>query len=156
LEYIDEGNGIDPPGAAELFQIPERNPHAGEILLNVELVGLCGSDLNSYLRVVGHEIATTVLQGNSQFRPGTRVTVSPYTSCASYRRGRPNACQFNQNALSEDFRELPDLLATGSFSTNRVITSVVSLEETTRALAPVGRQSRKYHEGHGRYLDDGN
>jgi threonine dehydrogenase-like Zn-dependent dehydrogenase len=71
-------------------------------------VGLCGSDLNSYRgmnplvsypRVIGHEIAATVLQGNSEFAPGTQVTVSPYTSCgrcASCRSGRPNACQFNQ------------------------------------------------------------
>ena len=96
------------PGEVKVLQIPEPIPQDEDILLKVELVGLCGSDLNSYRgmnplvsypRVIGHEIAATVLQGNSEFAPGTQVNVSPYTSCgrcASCRRGRPNACQFNQ------------------------------------------------------------
>jgi threonine dehydrogenase-like Zn-dependent dehydrogenase len=72
------------------------------------MVGLCGSDLNSfrgrnplvsYPRVLGHEIAATVLEGNAEIAAGTRVTVSPYTSCGicpSCRRGRENACRDNQ------------------------------------------------------------
>jgi threonine dehydrogenase-like Zn-dependent dehydrogenase len=53
----------------------------------------------SYPRVLGHEIAATVLKGSVSVPEGTRVTVSPYTNCghcASCRRGRPNACQNNQ------------------------------------------------------------
>ena len=72
------------------------------------MVGLCGTDLNSfrgknplvtYPRIIGHEIAATVIEGSSAIPPGTRVTVSPYTSCgscASCLRGRFNACQGNQ------------------------------------------------------------
>jgi threonine dehydrogenase-like Zn-dependent dehydrogenase len=72
------------------------------------MVGLCGSDLNSfrganplvtYPRIIGHEIGATVLQGSASLTAGTKVTVSPYTHCgccASCRRGRVNACQFNQ------------------------------------------------------------
>jgi threonine dehydrogenase-like Zn-dependent dehydrogenase len=74
------------------------------------MVGLCGSDLNSYRgknpmvrfpRIPGHEIAATVLRSNSDadVKAGTNVTLSPYTSCgkcAACLRQRPNACQFNE------------------------------------------------------------
>jgi threonine dehydrogenase-like Zn-dependent dehydrogenase len=75
------------------------------------MVGFCGSDLNSfrglnplvsYPRVLGHEVSAKVLQpgeGESELSVGTDVAVSPYTSCgkcAACRRGRSNACQFNQ------------------------------------------------------------
>jgi threonine dehydrogenase-like Zn-dependent dehydrogenase len=52
-----------------------------------------------YPRIIGHEIAATVIEGSSVIPPGTHVTVSPYTSCgscASCLRGRFNACQGNQ------------------------------------------------------------
>jgi len=72
------------------------------------MVGLCGSDLNSFRglnplvsfpRIPGHEVCATVMQGNISLPAGTDVAVSPYTSCgecASCRRGRTNACQFNR------------------------------------------------------------
>jgi len=80
-------------------------------LLKVKLVGMCGSDLNTfrgknplvtYPRILGHEIAATVVEApdsENKLPVGTNVTVSPYTSCgkcASCLRGRPNACQFNE------------------------------------------------------------
>ncbi len=96
-------------GSVEITEIHEPVRKPGEVLLNVEMVGLCGTDLNSfrgrnplvtYPRVLGHEIAATVLEGgDSELTPGTRVTVSPYTSCGvcpSCRRGRENACRDNQ------------------------------------------------------------
>jgi 2-desacetyl-2-hydroxyethyl bacteriochlorophyllide A dehydrogenase len=103
---------LEGPGKAVLKRIEApRNVGADEILLQVRMVGLCGSDLNSYRgrnpmvsypRILGHEIAATVADLNPkhpEWQPGTRVTLSPYTNCgkcASCLRGRPNACQFNQ------------------------------------------------------------
>ncbi len=96
------------PGHIHLVDIPEPQRQPGDLLLRVEMVGLCGTDLNSfrgknplitYPRVIGHEVAATVLEGTSAIPSGTRVTVSPYTNCgrcASCRRGRVNACEFNQ------------------------------------------------------------
>ncbi len=93
---------------AEITDIPEPQPQPGELLLRIEQVGLCGTDLNSfrgrnplvtYPRILGHEIGATVLVGDSRIPAGTRVAVSPYTSCGacpSCRRGRPNACRHNQ------------------------------------------------------------
>jgi threonine dehydrogenase-like Zn-dependent dehydrogenase len=74
------------------------------------MVGMCGSDLNtfrgknplvSYPRILGHEIAATVerADASSDLVAGSKVTVSPYTSCGSCSScltGRPNACQHNQ------------------------------------------------------------
>ena len=126
------------PGEVKVLQIPEPIPQDEDILLKVELVGLCGSDLNSYRgmnplvsypRVIGHEIAATVLQGNSEFAPGTQVTVSPYTSCgrcASCRRGRPNACQFNQTYGVQRDGAMTELL---SVPAEKVYASSLSLTE---------------------------
>ena len=103
---------LEGPSKAVLKQVEApQNVGPDEILLQVRMVGLCGSDLNScrgrnpmvsYPRILGHEIAATVADLNPnhpEWQPGTRVTLSPYTncgSCASCLRGRPNACQFNQ------------------------------------------------------------
>lgn len=95
-------------GEARIIEIPEPLKQAGEVLLKVEMVGLCGTDLNSfrgrnplvtYPRVLGHEIAATVIEGTADLPAGTTVTVSPYTSCGicpACRRGRENACRSNQ------------------------------------------------------------
>lgn len=100
------------PGAAEIESIPEPGSAAkGSLLLKVRRVGLCGSDLNSFRgknplvsfpRIPGHEVAATIVEGsgaNPSLAPGLNVTLSPYTNCgkcAACRRGRPNACQYNE------------------------------------------------------------
>ncbi|MFP5233015.1 MAG: zinc-binding alcohol dehydrogenase family protein [Acidobacteriota bacterium] len=99
------------PGRAQLAEMPKPSAAPGEALLKVRRVGLCGSDLNSFRgrnpmisfpRVPGHEIAATVeaIHGeHPRLRVGMNVTLSPYTSCgrcASCRRGRQNACEYNQ------------------------------------------------------------
>jgi threonine dehydrogenase-like Zn-dependent dehydrogenase len=95
-------------GEAKIVEMPAPEAAAHNLLLKVEMVGLCGSDLNSfrgrnplvsYPRVLGHEIAATVVDGTTQLVPGTHVTVSPYTACgkcSSCRRGRENACRYNE------------------------------------------------------------
>ena len=99
---------LQSPGHAKLVDLPEPTRQSGELLLRVEMVGLCGTDLNSFRgrnplvtfpRVIGHEIAATVIEGSSNVPAGTQVTVSPYTSCgecASCLNGRFNACKDNQ------------------------------------------------------------
>lgn len=96
------------PGHASIETTPEPVVTKGDILLKVRMVGLCGSDLNSFRglnplvsfpRILGHEVCATVVQGDGSLAEGTDVALSPYTSCgqcASCRRGRPNACQYNQ------------------------------------------------------------
>lgn len=103
---------IRKPLEAEVGEVDAPNLNAGEVLLRVRFVGMCGSDLSSfrgknplvaYPRIPGHEIAATIeAVGDgvpASFQPGLAVTLSPYTNCgkcASCLRNRPNACKHNQ------------------------------------------------------------
>jgi threonine dehydrogenase-like Zn-dependent dehydrogenase len=103
---------ITNPGETTIGEIGKPAPGPGEILLQTRLIGMCGTDLNtyrgknplvSYPRIPGHEVAATIADVGTdvpaQFRAGTNVTLSPYTNCggcASCRRNRPNACKSNQ------------------------------------------------------------
>ncbi len=97
------------PGRTTIESVPDPVVVDSQALLKVRMVGFCGSDLNSFRglnplvsfpRIPGHEVCATVVEpGNSGLSIGTDVALSPYTSCghcASCRRNRPNACQFNQ------------------------------------------------------------
>ena len=99
-------------GQWQVGEIAVPRPGPDEVLLRTRIVGMCGSDLNtfrgknpmvSYPRIPGHEIAATIEETGPdvprQFSAGMDVTVSPYTNCgtcASCLRGRPNACRSNQ------------------------------------------------------------
>src|SRR5262245_2605911 len=83
-------------------------PAAGEALVRVHRVGICGTDISAYLgkmpfvtypRILGHELGVEVVavgNGVTNVRPGDCCSVEPYindpTSYAS-RRGRPNCCE---------------------------------------------------------------
>lgn len=78
------------PGIAKLIDVPEMQPLAGEVPLRVRMIGLCGSDLNTfrgknamvrYPRILGHEVAATTERSSVGFTDGTDVTLSPYTAC---------------------------------------------------------------------------
>lgn len=102
---------IKKSGEASIESVAEPTVDHQKVLLRVRMVGLCGSDLNTYCgrnpmvqfpRIPGHEIAATIVEGSLSL-PGlavdVNVTMSPYTNCgkcASCLRGRPNACAFNE------------------------------------------------------------
>lgn len=100
------------PGSIEFRQVPDPVPGAGDLLLEVDYVGLCGSDLSTYRGtssmvrypvIPGHEISARVVgRGPDAPAPeildGARVTVYPYFNCgacAACRHGRTNACKHN-------------------------------------------------------------
>src|SRR5512143_3946815 len=103
---------IESPGHVAVGEVEKPAAVPGEVLLRVRMVGLCGSDVNSFRgrnpmvsfpRIPGHEIAATIEAAGegvpAEFAPGMNVTLSPYTACGtcpSCRRGRPNACRSNQ------------------------------------------------------------
>lgn len=99
---------ITAPRHAESVELPDPRPAPGEILLRVDWLGLCGSDLNtwkganplvSYPRIPGHEVAGTVLTPSDGWSPGDRALVVPYTACgrcSACFAGRPNCCRDNQ------------------------------------------------------------
>ncbi len=99
---------MEGPGVAAVAEVPDIAAEPGEALLRVKMVGMCGTDLNTFRgrntmvtfpRVPGHEVAAEVVEGGGALAAGTAVTISPYTSCGicpSCQRGRVNACQFNE------------------------------------------------------------
>jgi len=102
---------IKKPGEATVETIAEPAVTDEGLLLKVRMIGLCGSDLNSFRgmnplvafpRIPGHEVAATIVDGSklhATLGAGVNVTMSPYTNCgrcAACVRGRPNACQFNE------------------------------------------------------------
>lgn len=100
---------MEAPGHPVIVDIPTLDtPLPGEVLLKVNMVGFCGTDLTTfrggnamvrYPRILGHEVAATVLDNGGDLAPGTLVTLSPYTACgtcASCLRNRPNACLSNE------------------------------------------------------------
>lgn len=107
-----KGLQIEEPGNIRLKEIAKPGLSTGEILIKINYVGFCGSDLSTFLgrnplveypRVPGHEISGKIMDIGpgvpDSFSKGESVTVIPYTSCgkcSSCRRGRTNACQNNQ------------------------------------------------------------
>ena len=103
---------ISAPGQVNNVELPAPEAGAGEVLLRMEYVGFCGSDLNNYTGrnamakspvIPGHEIGAVIEAVGpgvpDGLKPGMTVTVNPYTACGacpSCRRGRPNACRSNQ------------------------------------------------------------
>ena len=86
-------------------------PGAGQALLKVERVGICGTDIGGYLgkmpffsypRIPGHELGVVVLEvgaGVTHVKPGDRCSVEPYLNCGtcySCRRGHTNCCETNK------------------------------------------------------------
>ncbi|CAM2198295.1 zinc-binding alcohol dehydrogenase family protein [Paraburkholderia sp. A1RI_3L] len=79
---------------------------AGEVLLRVSRVGICGTDLHiftgnqpylSYPRVMGHELSGIVVEAEPQTKlaAGDAVYVMPYLSCGqcvACRQGKTNCC----------------------------------------------------------------
>ena len=104
------------PGDLRIDQVPHPGaPPPGHVLLRVEVVGICGSDLHTYRHAVigdtrlsgplimGHEFAGIVDQvgddcsdGRGQpLEPGVRVAVDPAQPCGRCEwceRGDPNLC----------------------------------------------------------------
>jgi 2-desacetyl-2-hydroxyethyl bacteriochlorophyllide A dehydrogenase len=81
-------------------------PAAGWAIVRVAHVGICGTDYHifegkhpflAYPRVMGHEVAGTVLDAGDgvALRPGDPVIVNPYLACGdciACRKGKPNCC----------------------------------------------------------------
>lgn len=80
---------------------PEPDVANGDALIQIESVGICGSDMHAYLGhderripplILGHEAVGTVIQGNQK---GQRVVLNPLITCGECHpclSGRQNLC----------------------------------------------------------------
>ena len=102
---------ITEPGKIVLSQREKPTPKAGEVLLKVNRVGYCGSDLGAfkglnplvtYPRVPGHEIGATIAElgeGVTGWNVGQEVLVIPYSACgkcSACLKERFNCCMNNE------------------------------------------------------------
>jgi len=95
------------PGKLSLIERDVPTPAAGEVLIHIRRVGICGTDYHiyqgkhpflEYPRVMGHELSGTVedANGSSRLKNGENVYIVPYLACGNCiacRRGVTNACQ---------------------------------------------------------------
>ena len=80
---------------------------AGEALLKIKQVGICGTDLHAYAgnqaffkypRILGHELAAEIIEidaNDQNLKKGDKVIIMPYISCQkciACRNGKPNCC----------------------------------------------------------------
>lgn len=94
-------------GNVELRDVPEPTPGHGQVLLEVDYTGICGTDLHIYLDeykavppvTLGHEVSARVAelgQGVSGYAVGERVVPETYFHvcgrCAHCLDGLPNRC----------------------------------------------------------------
>lgn len=99
---------LEEPGRLCLVDTAEpAAPAAGEALVRVHRIGICGTDIHafggrqpffSYPRILGHELGVEVIaigSGVTNVRTGDRCSVEPYINCETCiacRRGKPNCC----------------------------------------------------------------
>lgn len=99
---------LNQPGSVAAIQLTEpAAPTAGEALVRVHRIGVCGTDIHafggrqpffSYPRILGHELGVEVVAIGpevSNVQKGDRCAVEPYINCrqcVACRRGKPNCC----------------------------------------------------------------
>src|SRR5437867_5092859 len=100
---------LEKPERLRRIELAEPDaPAAGEALVRVHRVGICGTDYSGYLgkmpfysypRIPGHELGVEVLAvgpGVTNVAPGDRCSVEPYLNCQqcrAFRRGHGNCCE---------------------------------------------------------------
>lgn len=103
---------LEKPQSWRAIEIAEPAPPGpDEVLMRVQRVGICGTDLGGYLgkmpffsypRIPGHELGVEVVAvgaGVTNVKPGDRCSVEPYLNCQrcyACRRGHTNCCEQNQ------------------------------------------------------------
>jgi alcohol dehydrogenase len=100
---------LEQPKQFRRIDVPEASqPAAGEALVRVHRIGICGTDYGGYLgkmpfysypRIPGHELGVEVLavgSGVTNVAAGDRCSVEPYMNCQEChpcRRGSTNCCE---------------------------------------------------------------
>lgn len=99
------------PGKIEFRTLPVPEPKAGEVLIKMMRIGVCGSDIHvyhgkhpftSYPVVQGHEVSGEIVQvgdGVKGLSAGMRVTVQPQVVC-----GKCHPCRHGKYNLCEELR----------------------------------------------------
>lgn len=100
---------LNEPGRMDLIELPEAAaPAAGQALLAIRAIGICGTDIAGYLgkmpfieypRILGHELGVEVLaagSGVTHVKVGDHCAVEPYLNCGHCHaclQGKTNCCE---------------------------------------------------------------
>jgi alcohol dehydrogenase len=151
------------PGEMQLLDRPMPEPAAGEVVLKIEAVGICGSDMHAWHGhdprrqpglVLGHEFVGTIAQTAAPgFAAGTRWTGNPLITCGACEycvQGRNNLCAnrtmvgMTRPGAYAEFMSIPaaslvampqEMPATVAALTEPAATAWHSINLTMRALA---------------------
>lgn len=93
------------PNEMQLLDRPDPVAQDGEVVLKIDAVGICGSDMHAYHGhdprrnpglVLGHEFAGTIAESrDAKWKAGMRVTGNPLITCGTCEfcvQGRDNLC----------------------------------------------------------------
>ena len=155
------------PGEVQLQERPEPELLDGEVVLRIDAVGICGSDLHAYHGhdprrlpglVLGHELSGTVESSAvAHICAGMRFTANPLITCGRCRyciQGRDNLCSdrtmvgMTRPGAFADYMSIParclvpipsDMSAVHAALTEPAATALHALNLCMRALIrPVG------------------
>ena len=120
----------------ELRDAPDPGLVAGEVILRIDAVGICGSDMHAYHghdprrvppMILGHEFAATIVAGPGE---GKRVTGNPLITC-----GTCEFCVQGRNNLCAN-RTMVGMTRPGAFA-ERMAIPAASLVDIPQDLDPV-------------------
>jgi 2-desacetyl-2-hydroxyethyl bacteriochlorophyllide A dehydrogenase len=94
------------PGSLEYVNMTAPVLKAGNAIIRIKRIGICGTDLHAYRgtqpffeypRILGHELAADFVEGDgvTGFVPGEALTFIPYLGCKkciACRNGKANCC----------------------------------------------------------------
>jgi threonine dehydrogenase-like Zn-dependent dehydrogenase len=128
------------PNEVQLLERDSPTLEQGEVILKIEAVGICGSDMHAYHGhdprrlpglVLGHEFCGTVLESaSSAYAVGTRVTGNPLITC-----GRCDYCVQGRNNLCSK-RTMVGMTRPGAFAEKMSIpaASLIEMPQDMSAL----------------------
>ena len=121
------------PGVIEFREVPMPQPGPGQVLVKIEKIGVCGSDIHvyhgehpftKYPITQGHEVSGTVEQlgeGVTGFSLGQKVTIQPQVVCGKCwpcRNGKYNLCEelkvmgFQTTGTASEYFKAPEINVT--------------------------------------------
>ena len=104
---------LQSPGNISLKNVPFPHRKAGEILIKVRSLGICGSDIGAFMgtnplvtypRIIGHEAAGEIVElqeNETELAVGDRVVLEPYVYC-----GKCYPCQSKRTNCCENLTVL--------------------------------------------------
>jgi threonine dehydrogenase-like Zn-dependent dehydrogenase len=128
------------PNEVQLQDRPTPELESGEVVLKIDAVGICGSDMHAYHGhdprrkpglVLGHEFCGTVVASDSpRYAEGVRVTGNPLITC-----GICDYCVQGRNNLCSN-RTMVGMTRPGAFAEFMSI-PVASLIDMPQTMSPI-------------------